>query len=142
MLKTPWVPLLTAIVFQALAFTMTLALPETLPVGPCEQEPYQSRNIRTAAGISDPDQESNLVNKFDDNEKWKTWIRQIKDSFAFVARDAAVAALLLTFFVSKVGRQSINLLLQYVSKRFQWTLSKASYTTEFLKPLCLTPFDI
>ncbi|KAL1957589.1 hypothetical protein VTO42DRAFT_5700 [Malbranchea cinnamomea] len=47
-------------------------------------------------------------------------------STSFVTRNRPVLLLLSTFFLSVLGRSQINLLLQYVSKRYQMPLSKAS----------------
>jgi hypothetical protein len=38
MSKSPWIPLLTGLLFQGFASVMTLALPETLPMKVSEQE--------------------------------------------------------------------------------------------------------
>ena len=57
-------------------------------------------------------------------------MRETLATFDFATRDAVIASLVLTFLISKVGRQSNNILFQYVSKRYGWELSqvRANYT--------------
>lgn len=88
-----------------------MALPETLPVQ------------YTALEIVEIEQGS----MFEGNHKnrtWTDWLVQFKDSFAFATRKASVAALILIFLISELGLQSFDLLLQYVSKRYGWSLSE------------------
>lgn len=122
MSKSPWVPLLTALVLLALCTTMTLALPETLPI----QESHGSIHTRHAAGTSELDEELIPGRNCEKDDRWRALIHQTREYFAFATCDASVVALVSVFLVSKVGRQSLNLLLQYVSKRYDWSLSKAS----------------
>ncbi len=114
-----WIPLLTAVIFQGLGSMMTLSLPETLPV--TSPQPYRavSGGASNLAGTTDTDVRPPA------KEGWKRWIQRTSAPFGFVTRDAAVAALVLTFLISKVGRQSNNILFQYVSKKYGWDLSQA-----------------
>lgn len=45
------------------------------------------------------------------NKTWKGWSWKLSKSFEFVTRDAAVVALAFAFLISKVGRQSSNIIL-------------------------------
>ncbi|KAI0391243.1 major facilitator superfamily domain-containing protein [Xylariaceae sp. FL0594] len=110
-----WVPLLAAVGFSVLAITMTLFIPETLPVANPDingDVPHSPTSPSRGSSLSEPPARS-------------VWFQQARESFAFVTRDKTVAALVFTFLVSKVGRQSVNVLFQYVSKRYGWDLSEA-----------------
>ncbi|KAI1421270.1 major facilitator superfamily domain-containing protein [Xylaria sp. FL1777] len=110
-----WTPLLLAVGFQVLATIMTLFVPETLPVA--------SPEIRTDSSNSSP--ASSRPPSLHEAVGRRSWLQQARESFAIVTRDKTVAALVFTFLVSKVGRQSSNVLFQYVSKRYGWDLSQA-----------------
>ncbi|KAI1148904.1 major facilitator superfamily domain-containing protein [Nemania diffusa] len=115
MKKDTWIPLLVAVGFQALAMIMTLFVPETLPL--------PSSEVKNGSSNSSPT--SSRPSSLSEPASRKDWLQQVKESFAFVTRDKTVAALVFTFLVSKVGRQSSNVLFQYVSKRYGWDLSQA-----------------
>ncbi|KAL5623553.1 hypothetical protein FOBRF1_002803 [Fusarium oxysporum] len=95
--KNTWIPLLLAVAFQGLSVIVALGLPETLPVVDAK------RFGEDANGISSESTSS---------------------SFDFVIKDRALSALVFTFLISKVGRQAANMLFQYVSKRYGWTLAQ------------------
>ncbi|KAI0508435.1 major facilitator superfamily domain-containing protein [Xylaria bambusicola] len=110
-----WIPLLVALGFQVLATAMASLMPETLPVASPEMETDSLDSSSTSVRLSS-------LNESTTN---RTWIQQVKDSFAFATRDKTVAALIFTFLISKFGRQSSTVLFQYVSKRYKWRLSQA-----------------
>ncbi|KAI1813575.1 major facilitator superfamily domain-containing protein [Poronia punctata] len=107
MKRNVWTPLIVAVAFQALATIMTLFVPETLPVEIDSSDRTSTLSVPSSA------------------DGKKTRLQQIKESFVFVTRDKAVGALVFTFLVSKVGRQSSNVLFQYVSKRYGWDIAQA-----------------
>jgi uncharacterized membrane-anchored protein len=111
--KNTWTPLLVAVGFQTLTIVVAFVLPETLPVA----VPETARDLSTDPP---PLRENALL------EPHENWFQQVKESYAFVTRDAAVASLVFTFLISKVGRLANNVLFQYVSKRYGWSLSQAS----------------
>ncbi|OAP62555.1 hypothetical protein AYL99_01782 [Fonsecaea erecta] len=119
MSKNIWIPLFGAVLFQAGSSVMTFTLPETLPLPIPKEAVDHSTSPSIATTTSEPEDSSNI------DKRWKDWIRETKDSFDFVRRDTAVAALVLTLLISKVGRQSTNVLFQYASKRYGWSLSQA-----------------
>lgn len=118
MAKSPWIPLFAAVAVLALSTVITMALPETLPVQESALEGIESDDDST----------------FEMRDKRKTWTDgfvRFKESFAFATCNATVMALILCLFVSQVGTQCIDLLLQYVSKRYGWSLSKVSFQEGF-----------
>jgi hypothetical protein len=119
MSKNVWIPLLGAVLFQGLTIIGSLIIPETLPVTISEGNSDLSNSPLIATSPSETNEEPMPKGK------WRTWLQETRESFAFITSNAAAAALVFTFLISKVGRQSINILLQYVSKRYGWSLSKA-----------------
>lgn len=126
MSKNIWIPLLGAVFFQGSCAAMLLILPETSPL----PMPEDAGRPLMATTTSEPEDYPKSA------KWWKHKKRRARDSFSFVQRDSAVAALVLTFLISKVGRQSTNVLLQYASKRYGWTLSQVC--AQFWVPLLVT----
>ncbi|KAK3191539.1 hypothetical protein K4F52_002354 [Lecanicillium sp. MT-2017a] len=111
MAKDTWLPLLVAVGLQLLTVILSLGLPETLPVS---DEPVDTDSAADTSSV-----DSNCG-------KRTTLLKRAKRSFEFITRDKTVASLVFTFLISKVGRQSSNVLFQYVSKRYDWALSQAT----------------
>jgi hypothetical protein len=127
MTKSVWIPLIAALVFEVLGIAFLAPLPETLSQNMPEDI---AANSPLSSDSSEVEGEQRPLLEADEvNLKNPSIIREVRESLRFITRDAAVAALVITFLVSKVGRQSTNLLLQYVSKRYHWTLSKVSSTS-------------
>jgi hypothetical protein len=117
--KNTWIPLLLAVAFQGLSVILALGLPETLPM----VDP--KRSGEEADGLSATSSEQTEAPAKNDS-KWGSWFARNKDSFDFVIKDRALSAFVFTFLISKVGRQAANMLFQYVSKRYGWTLAQVS----------------
>ncbi|KAM0334564.1 hypothetical protein ACHAPQ_005102 [Fusarium lateritium] len=116
--KNTWIPLLLAVAFQGLTVILALSLPETLPVVDPQRSIEGSSDIPSAATSI----EQEPLSKSDG--RWGSWFTRNKHSFDFVIKDKVLSALVMTFLISKVGRQSTNILFQYVSKRYGWTLAQ------------------
>ncbi|KAF5542234.1 hypothetical protein FMEXI_7569 [Fusarium mexicanum] len=122
MRKSTWIPLLLAVAFQGLSVILALGLPETLPV----LDPKRSGEDANAVFSDYTSSEQAEVPSKKDG-KWGSWLTRNKDSFDFVIKDRALSALVFTFLISKVGRQAANMLFQYVSKRYGWTIAQAGF---------------
>ena len=114
-----WMPLLGAVISVGLATVMLLAFPETLPIRALFQQ--QSNGAANTSGEEGGGKPSWFTAK-----GWTSGIRALKENFGFITSHAALGSLVLTFLISKVGRQSTNILFQYVSKRYGWTLAQVS----------------
>lgn len=123
--RNTWTPLLLAVAFQGFSVILALGLPETLPIYDSEY----SNNVCSTSPVTLSSQGTSGQSKLD--SKWATRFRRTLRSFGFVTRDKSVAALVFTFLISKVGRRTDNVLFQYVSKRYGWTLSQASLRPYF-----------
>lgn len=116
MAKDTWLPLLVAVGLQLLTVILSLGLPETLPVS---DEPVDTDSAADTSSV-----DSNCG-------KRTTLLKRAKRSFEFITRDKTVASLVFTFLISKVGRQSSNVLFQYVSKRYDWALSQVGASCQY-----------
>ncbi|KAM0559775.1 hypothetical protein ACHAPJ_004299 [Fusarium lateritium] len=116
--KNTWIPLLLAVAFQGLSVILALGLPETLPMADPKRPGEDADDISSAATYSEQEAPSKS------DGKWGSWFTRNKDSFDFVIKDRTLSALVFTFLISKVGRQAANMLFQYVSKRYGWTLAQ------------------
>jgi hypothetical protein len=136
MTKSVWIPLIAALCFELLGFVFLFPLPETLPEKTAEDN---TTNPHLSSGpFEGGEEERPLLENDEMDSKKLSSMDELKESFTFLTRDTAVAALVFTFLVSKVGRQSTNLLMQYVSKRYNWSIAKVFYTLElFIHPKLL-----
>jgi hypothetical protein len=116
--KNTWIPLLLAVAFQGLSVILSLSLPETLPVIDPQESSEDTNDISPVATSFGQE----TLSKSDG--RWGSWFTRNKHLFDFVIKDKVLSALVVTFLISKVGRQSTNILFQYVSKRYAWTLAQ------------------
>jgi hypothetical protein len=131
MSRNIWIPLVAAVICQGFSVALSLAVPETLPT--IVAIPALS-NHNTTSTVRDADEEPSEVAPAKDR---KNFIQRCNDSFSFITGNPTVAALVLTFMISKIGRQSLNILLLYVSKRYGWSLAKVCVYDVFYKKFCV-----
>lgn len=116
---SPWLPILVGLGCISLALGVTLALPETLDV--------------RASGIVPSD----LSNNEDETNLEGSdihWYRKARASLTslgtaathFVWGNKRVALLLSTFALITVGRYVSEILMQYATKRYNWTWARVS----------------
>lgn len=110
--KNVWVPLIAGVAIWISCTVLSLALPETLPVQPI---------VKSSESDSD-----NTIEADEKYDTWTSWLFSFTKSFAFATHNAAVLALIIAYLIQEIGRQSFDLLLQYVSKRYGWSLSNVS----------------
>lgn len=60
--------------------------------------------------------------------------REFIQSTRFIWLNSNVSTMILVFFVTIIGRQSTNLLLQYVSKKFDWSIARVCPIYPFKVP--------
>lgn len=58
-------------------------------------------------------------------------IREFIESTRFIWRDWNVCLMIVTMFVSVISRQSSNMLLQYSSRRFNWSIARVWVPAKF-----------
>lgn len=111
--KSVWIPLLGGLSCQVFAVLLSLLVPETRP-------PKTDEVFRDDTGCGENGDE----NDSSDAYTGSTIYARFQEIITFLMQDHNVALLVLTFFVASIGRRSLELLLQYVSKRYGWTLAQ------------------
>jgi hypothetical protein len=124
MTKDVWIPLLGAVLFQGIGTIMITIVPETLPVAIDDEDADHGDDLSDSGSALTDNSKAVEIPAF--TKKVKLWAKSTRDSFSFVTRHTAVWALVFTFLLNKVGRQSTNFLFQYVSARYEWTLAQVS----------------
>lgn len=131
MSRNLWTPLLCATALQGITVLLVLiAIPETLSVAKLEE-------TRDSLDIHSPDTSHvNPAAGLSKQHFWRSKTKFLRASFDFIARDTSVALLVFTFLIARVGRQASNILFQYVSKRFGWTLAQVGALKRFAHMQC------
>lgn len=106
--------------FLGLSVILALSLPEILPAVDLQRSGEDTNEISSVATSFGQE----VLSKSDDRRG--SWFTRNKHLFNFVIKDKVLSTLFVTFLISKVGRQSTNILFQYVSKRCGWTLAHVS----------------
>ncbi|POS74150.1 hypothetical protein DHEL01_v207459 [Diaporthe helianthi] len=117
----PWIPYLLYSVFTLIAGLIPiLFLPETLPSSKMPAETAPDRTTRPCTS-DDTRTDESLPASTPESSSISTAISRFRPLLK-----PNVIAVLLAFFVSSLGRQSMRFLLQYIRQRFGWTYEKAS----------------
>ncbi|KAG8415784.1 hypothetical protein J3458_009604 [Metarhizium acridum] len=119
----PWIPMLISSVVTALGFLGALIfLPETLP--PEERD----SGITGVSNHHRDDQTTSTGAKYGFQVRWTNLVAGFAAMMKWVRQNARLVLVLVCFFPCSIGQQaSGSLLLQYASKRLNWSLGKASY---------------
>lgn len=117
MARNLWSPMFVGLAIQSAGIGITLIMPET-------REFFKSIKHKES---SDPIEiQPIFTNKDEDADtplgKMPSRLKDYREALAFF-RDWNIFLLLLTFLICIIGQRSIQLLLQYVSKRYGWTLA-------------------
>lgn len=116
-----WLPLLLAFGIQQAGIFLALAFPETL-------------HLRDLPEQKDSDEDEVIeLQPMDKTNPFgvKAQIRSFKDAFNFFRRDMNVALVNFSFMANRIGRQALNMLIRYASKRYHWKIQKAAYLVSF-----------
>jgi hypothetical protein len=115
---SPMFPYLVSICLILVGSIPALFLPETL------EDAKAKQSLQTSSEQDDDNgQPEQNINK-SPFEELKRQVREFKVSTRFIWSDANVCLMILVFFVTIMTRQSTNLLLQYVSKKFDWSIAR------------------
>ena len=110
-----WLPLLLALAIQGAGTCIALPFPETLHLRDIPEP--RDGDAETEIELRAADQGSSFA--------IKTQLRNFKDALAFLRRDKTVALVIFTFVGNRLGRQALNMLIRYASKRYKWKIQKA-----------------
>lgn len=126
----PWIPYVLGYVIVVLGCTPSLLLPETL-------EDAKAKRTRNQPPVSDiPTEEHNDNDDDDDDAKSKMssvklvfrHLQEFKESTRFMWRDSNVLLMIFVAFVTNMSRPSASLLIQYTSKKFNWSIGEVCTT--------------
>jgi hypothetical protein len=118
----PMFPYLLSICLILVGSIPALFLPETLEDAKAKQSLQVSSEQH-----DDHERPAQIVNK-SPLEELKRQIRDFNASTRFIWTDPNVCIMILVFFVTIMTRQSTNLLLQYASKKFDWSIARVGIT--------------
>jgi hypothetical protein len=120
MKRSPWLPLFLSSAINLISYVLCLRLAETRP-GRVEET---SQSSFSPGWESDQqEQEDQKAITRDSVKKFKSVLKSTK---SLLWGNSSVVILLLVFFVACFGKESLELLLQYISKRYLWDYSQAS----------------
>ncbi|KAA8651283.1 hypothetical protein EYZ11_009188 [Aspergillus tanneri] len=113
MVQSPWVPYLLGLLCEFVGVVAALVVPETLPK--ISDEVFDD-DIPTPRRGSESLFRALL-------HRAGAEILRLRE---FITTTNNILAISVAFFAADVGKQALQLMLQYVSKRFEWSMAKAS----------------
>lgn len=113
-------PFVLGLVVIVIGFLPALTLPETLPIAKAKRSTQQN-----AASVSSGES-TEFSGKHEVLREITRRLREFKDSTRFIWRNTNICLMIVIMFVSIMSRQSTFMLLQYASKKFNWSIAKVS----------------
>ncbi len=135
-----WIPLLIQLACSFVVLPLVMLVPETRVLDSKGDHQFQD-------GIPEPPSSEDSDSVDSSNLKLqKIFVFSIfhhcLKTAQFVIHDRSVMFLVITFLVNSFGRQSQSLILQYVSKRYSWALSKVGVSEwKTARASCLFDLD-
>ncbi|MCJ1400764.1 hypothetical protein MMC11_003972 [Xylographa trunciseda] len=133
---SPWIPLSLGLVLQAVAIPVTMALPETLgfrkPIDPTPPTPkrFSTNDEKTERPMTATEPSMRLSHgSFSDTAR--SVLASFMVNSAFLFKDWRILFFGVTYPIRMLASPLGSLLLQYVSKRYQWTLARVTYISSF-----------
>lgn len=115
MKRASWLPLFLSSAINPISYVLCLRLVETRP---CRTEETSQPPFPPEREESDPqDQEDQKTIK---RGSLKGLGSLLKSTKSLLCENSRVAVLLSVFFIACFGKESLGLLLQYISKRYDW----------------------
>jgi len=119
MAKGNWLPLVLALAIQQVGILIAFFFPETLHLRdlpePQDSEDGQSMELQPKGG----------------HFTLKAQLHNFKIAYTFIRSDWTLGLVVFTFVGSRLGRQSMTLLVRYASKRYNWAIHDAAYLLSF-----------
>lgn len=116
----PVFPFVLGLIVIVVGFLPAIFLPETLPDAKAKRPAPQDTASTDSGGRAGLSWKQEVLQEL---------VRQVnafKDSTRFIWRDPRVCLMIVILFVSVMSRQSTNILLQYASKKFNWSIARVS----------------
>ena len=124
-----WLPLLLALAIQQVGVSISLFCPETMHMqdlpeprdgdgdGDGERERERERDVRLA--------------KKEEGFGFHAQLGNFRDAFVFLKSDVMLMLVVFSYLGNRSGRQAIQLLIRYASKRYNWEIKKAALLLSF-----------
>ncbi|KAJ5188076.1 Major facilitator superfamily domain general substrate transporter [Penicillium cf. griseofulvum] len=116
----PMFPYLLSIFIIIVGSIPALFLPETLKHAKEKQVNQESSEQNDESAQSQPSSKRTVLQEI------TRQVREFVQSTRFIWTDSNICLMVFVMFVTVMSRQCTNLLLQYVSKKFDWSISRAS----------------
>ncbi|KAJ5259218.1 hypothetical protein N7478_012199 [Penicillium angulare] len=130
----PWIPYILGFIILLIGCLAILFLPETLEDAQAKKADAQRRRSDTSVELNEPSI------KMSTSQLFARHIHEFKEATQFMWKESNTMWMILIAFVAMISRQSTNILLQYASKRFNWSLAKASLLISLRGSVCLFSF--
>lgn len=115
---TPWFPFLAGVVFEIIGLVSAFALCETMPSQPDRPDHDDAPHQRTQTRSSG------------EHSKLSATIMQFWPNFGKDRRRLQIVSNMLlvtgSFFLASIGREALQFVIQFASKKFAWTIAQAS----------------
>ncbi|KAF1960919.1 MFS general substrate transporter [Byssothecium circinans] len=119
--KGDWLPLLLALGIQQVGVTIAVFCPETIHM----QDQPEPRD-------SDRESATDVSRKAKDQGfGFRAQLGHFKDAFIFLTSDTMLMIVVFSYLCNRSGRQAIQLLIRYASKRYNWEIKKAALLLSF-----------
>ncbi|KAE8354466.1 major facilitator superfamily domain-containing protein [Aspergillus coremiiformis] len=116
---SPWLPFLLGGLCEGCGFLAAAIIPETLPKSSDESEPEPVREEHHDHLAPVP------------TAQWKAPLRNAGSHamylMTFIRGDANIFSISIAYLAASIGQQTLELIIQYASQRFSWTMAKASF---------------
>ncbi|GKZ28480.1 hypothetical protein AbraIFM66950_007148 [Aspergillus brasiliensis] len=118
---SPWVPSLLGVAAQSLGLLGTTLLPETKPQKTVDQEGGDDEDNQHDTDDSAPSQYSPGRFLSTLRNQWNQ-----ARGITINARSVNLICIVCSFLLASIGRQALQLIIQYASRRFSWSIAGAS----------------
>lgn len=117
MTKNIWIPCILGILIQVSGTFLTMMLPETLHLSQTKGDPSNESSTQKEPSIA----------------------MQFKNNLTSIFQNRKITVLVVSLSVLTIGNESIDFLLQYVSKRYDWSIAKVGIHSPRLTILAFSP---
>jgi hypothetical protein len=119
-----WLPYILGVVIIIVGSAPILLLPETLEEAKAKKARYRREAGLDAVETNHTDGRIEPSNKRPVLQEIIHQAREFKDSTQFIWRNYSVCLVILCLLVTVISRQSSNVLLQFASKKFNWSIAR------------------
>ncbi|PGH29045.1 hypothetical protein GX50_08203 [[Emmonsia] crescens] len=131
----PWIPMVIGWGLTIVGILPAVLLPETKGAFASEKEHAhelpESSPVDDEPGYFPSEQPRPYIQSSVKRSRLLSELRRVGSQFSFILHDKHLMFLLSTFLVYRLSRGTSWLLIQYISKRYHWTLANANFLNSF-----------